>query len=106
MVRLTARALQELREGEALVLDWHRFAICCAAAGEISLHTSPRARIERSGAFRRVSADVYVHRQALPHLGGREVEIDCRRRLGLRRFVSDLPQDFGLRSCLGRAPGP
>jgi hypothetical protein len=104
MVHLTTRAREELREGEALVVDWHRVAICCAAAGEVSLHASPRARVERSAAFRRVAADVYVHRQALPHLSGRTVEIDCRRRLGLRRFVSDLPQDFGLRSCLGRVP--
>ena len=39
---------------------------------------------------------------AYPHLAGRDVTIDCRRRAGLRRFVSDLPPDFGLRASFGR----
>jgi hypothetical protein len=40
---------------------------------------------------------------AVPHLARRDVTIDCRRALGMRRFRSDLPPDFGLRAVLGRA---
>ena len=65
MIHLTREARTELREDEALVFDWHRVAICCACA--------------------------------------RDVTIDCRRTLGVRRFRSDLPPDFGLRAVLGRA---
>jgi hypothetical protein len=32
-VRLTPEARRMLRPGEALVLDWHRMAICCAGVG-------------------------------------------------------------------------
>lgn len=107
-VRLSPQADEELQDDEGLVFDWHRVAICCAAAGEVSLRTEPYARLERSGAFRRLSDDpavpVFAHRQAYVHLRGRAITIDCRRRLGLRRFVSDLPTDFGLRASLGRLP--
>jgi hypothetical protein len=106
VVRLTSRAREELRSGEALVFDWHHVAICCAAAGEVSLGRAPVDRLERSRAYRRVAteppAPVFIHRRALPHFAGRDVAVDCRRRLGLRRFVSDLPPDFGLRASLGR----
>jgi hypothetical protein len=99
-----------LRDDEVLVLDWHRIAICCAAAGDVSLHVAPRARIEASGAFRPMAADppeaVYAHRMAVAHLADREVVVDCRRRLGVRCFSSDLPSDFGLRAVLGRLPDP
>jgi hypothetical protein len=108
LVRLTSRARKELRHGEALVFDWHRVAICCACAGEVSLRSAPVERLERSRAYRRIvtepPAPVFIHRRALPHLAGRDVAVDCRRRLGLRRFVSDLPPDFGLRASLGRLP--
>jgi hypothetical protein len=91
-----------------VVLDWHRIAICCATAGDVSLHTVPRARIASSAAFKPADADprVYVHRMAAPHLAGRDVVVDCRRRLGMRRFTSNLPDDFGLRAVLGRLPDP
>ena len=106
-VRLTARAKEELRPGEALVFDWHTLAICCAAAGDVSLRRTTESEIERSGKFRRLgdgAAPVYAHRRAFQHLAGRPVEIDCRRRLGVRRFTSDLPSDFGLRAVFGRLP--
>ena len=108
MVRLTSRAREELRSGEALVFDWHRVAICCACAGEVSLRRAPVARLEGARAYRRVATDppapVFIHSGVLPHLAGRDVAVDCRHRLGLRRFVSDLPPDFGLRASLGRLP--
>ena len=37
-VSLTPQARQLLHPAEALVLDWHRMAICCAGAGEMSLY--------------------------------------------------------------------
>ena len=90
------------------MFDWHRVAICCAVAGEVSLHRMPRDRVASMGAYRRLDSDpeapVYAHRRAFPHLAGREITVDCRRRLGMRRFRSDLPTDFGLRTALGRVP--
>ena len=44
MVHATDAAREALHDDEALVFDWHRVAICCAAAGEVSLRRdSPRA---------------------------------------------------------------
>ena len=108
MIRLTPSAREGLRQGEVLVFDWHRVAICCASAGEVSLRAAPAPRIAASGAFRPLptegDAPVWAHRMALPHLAGRDVTIDHRRTLGLRRFTSSLPSDFGLRAVLGRLP--
>jgi hypothetical protein len=107
LIHLTPHARMELREGEALVFDWHRVAICCAVAGEVSLRRAPRESVEDSRAFRPLPSDgktpVYAHRMAVPHLARRDVTIDCRRTLGMRRFRSDLPPDFGLRAVFGRA---
>jgi hypothetical protein len=104
MVHATDAAREALREDEALVFDWHRVALCCAAAGEVSLRRDSGQRLAASRSFRRLDGDVvvYAHRMAYPHLVRREVMIDCRRTVGLRRFVSDLPTDFGLRVSLGR----
>jgi hypothetical protein len=110
LIRLTPQAHDNLRPGEALVFDWHRVAICCACAGEVSLHRDRRARLDASPAYRSLPADppapVYAHRHAAVHLAGRDVAVDCRRLLGLRHFESDLPPDFGLRASLGRLPQP
>jgi hypothetical protein len=88
------------------VFDWHRVAICCAAAGEVSLRKAPRERVESASAYRVLSDSppVYAHRMAYPHLARRDVAIDTRRVLGVRRFTSNLPPDFGLRASLGRLP--
>jgi len=88
------------------VFDWHRVAICCAAAGEVSLRRMPRERVERSADYKPLhdSPPVYAHRMAYPHLARRDVGIDTRRTFGLRRFISTLPPDFGLRASLGRLP--
>ncbi len=110
MVHLTEQAHRELREDEALVFDWHRVAICCATAGEVSLRRAARDDVEAQRAYRRLPCDegvaVFAHRMAVPHLAGRDVTVDCRRTLGMRRFSSDLPPDFGLRAVLGRAGEP
>jgi hypothetical protein len=104
MVHATDAAREALREDEALVFDWHRVAICCAVAGEVSLRRDSGGRLGASPSFRRLDGDVpiYAHRMAYPHLAHREITIDCRRMVGRRRFVSDLPTDFGLRASLGR----
>jgi hypothetical protein len=107
LIHLTPQARTELREDEALVFDWHRVAICCAIAGEVSLRRAGRESVEDSASFWPLPSDrgtrVYAHRMAVPHLARRDVTIDCRRMLGVRRFRSDLPPDFGLRAVFGRA---
>jgi hypothetical protein len=107
LIHLTPQARMELRDDEALVFDWHRVAICCACAGEVSLRRAPRDTVEDNPSFRRLPSAgarrVYAHRMAVPHLARRNVTIDCRRTLGVRRFRSDLPPDFGLRAVFGRA---
>ena len=104
MVHATDAARQALHEDEALVFDWHRVAICCAVAGKVSLRRDSNARLAASRSFRKLDGElpIYAHRTAYPHLVSREISIDCRRMIGRRRFVSDLPPDFGLRASLGR----
>jgi hypothetical protein len=45
---------------------------------------------------------VFAHRRAYPMLVGRDIQVDCRRRLGVRSFSSSLPPDLGLRTSVGR----
>jgi hypothetical protein len=105
-VRLTPAARELLRSDEALILDWHRLAICCAGAGESSLYAmKEEGARKRKGLVRLKGEDpIYAARAIFPHLAGREVRIDARTILGLRRFTSDLPGDFGLRAVMGRLP--
>lgn len=108
-LRLTDRARGLLRPGEALVLDWHRLAVCCAGAGEASLYAMREESARRRKGLVRLRAaagdpPVYAARALAPHLAGREVVFDGRRVLGVRAFTSDLPGDFGLRAVFGRLP--
>jgi hypothetical protein len=106
VIHLTQQARNELHGDEVLVFDWHRIAICCACAGEVSLRRAPRSSVEGRTTYRSLPSDgapVFAHRMAVPHLARREVTVDCRRTLGMRRFRSDLPPDFGLRAVFGRA---
>lgn len=105
-VSLTPAARDALRSGEALVLDWHRLSVCCAGAGESSLYAMKEdgARKRRSLVRIRGEEPVYAARAIFPHLAGRRVVLDARKTLGFRRFVSDLPGDFGLRAVMGRLP--
>jgi hypothetical protein len=105
-VSLTPEARQMLRPEEALVLDWHRLAICCAGAGEVSLYAASEERLRgRKGLVRLKGKDpIFAARAIFPHLAGREVRLDARKTLGVRRFSSNLPQDFGLRAAMGRLP--
>jgi hypothetical protein len=107
-VRLTPAARELLRPGEALVLDWHRVAICCAGAGEVSLYPMKEEKAKGRRGLVRVEgeAPVYAARAVFPHLAGREVVLDARKSLGVRRFISNLPGDFGLRAVMGRLPEP
>lgn len=104
MVHATEAAREALGEDEALVFDWYRVAICCAAAGEVSLRRDSDQRLATSPRFRRLDGElrIYAHRMAYPHLASREVTVDCHKLIGMRRFTSDLPPDFGLRASLGR----
>ncbi len=107
-VRLTPAARELLRPEEALVLDWHRVAICCAGAGEMSLYPMKEKRARARGGLVRLKgeAPIYAARAIFPHLAGREVVLDARKSFGLRRFTSNLPGDFGLRAVMGRLPEP
>ena len=105
-LRLTPSARELLKPDEALVIDWHRLAVCCAGAGEMSLYPMNEEKARgRKGLVRLAGEDrIYAARAIFPHLAGREVVIDARKTLGVRRFVSDLPGDFGLRTVMGRLP--
>ena len=107
-VRLTPAARGMLRPGEALVLDWHRLAICCAGAGEASLYAASEESLrKRRGLVRLKGEDpIFAARAIFPHLAGRRIRLDARKTLGVRRFSSDLPGDFGLRAAMGRLPTP
>ena len=97
-----------MREGEALVFDWHRMAICCAGAGEMSLYAmrEQKARGRKGLVHLKGEDPIYAARAIFPHLAGGEVIVDARRTLGVRRFTSNLPADFGLRAVMGRLPEP
>jgi hypothetical protein len=103
-VRLTPAARELLRPGEALVIDWHRLAVCCAGAGELGLYAmSEKSARKRRGLVRLKGEDpIYAARAIFPHLAGREVSLDAKKVLGLRHFTFDLPKDFGLRAVMGR----
>jgi hypothetical protein len=107
-VRLTPAARELLWPGEALVLDWHRVAICCAGAGESSLYAMKEEGARKRKGLVRLKGEepIYVARAIFPHLAGRGVNVDARKVLGFRRFTSDLPGDFGLRAVMGRLPEP
>jgi hypothetical protein len=109
VVRVTDRAKAELHPGEALVFDWTSLAMCCAVAGEVSLRRSTLREAQRSPALRPLQTQdgppVFVHRRVYPMLAGRDIEVDCRRRLGIRSFHSSLPPDLGLRASFGRETG-
>jgi hypothetical protein len=107
-VSLTPAAREMLRPGEALVLDWHRMAVCCAGAGEMSLYATGEGTARARKGLVRLKGDdpIYAARAIFPHLAGRAVRIDARKTLGFRRFFSDLPGDFGLRAVMGRLPEP
>jgi hypothetical protein len=107
-VRLTPAARELLKPDEALVLDWHRMAICCAGAGEASLYAMKEEKARgRKGLVRlKGEALIFAARAIFPHLAGREVVVDGRKTLGVRHFTSDLPGDFGLRAVMGRLPEP
>jgi hypothetical protein len=113
VVRLSGRAQAELRAGEALVFDWTGLAFCCAVAGEVSLRPTTLKEARRSSAYVPLGSGegplVFAHRRAYPMLAGRDIEVDCRRLLGVRSFTSSLPPDLGLRTSfghdVGRGPG-
>jgi hypothetical protein len=108
-VRVSGQVQAELRTGEALVFDWTSLAFCGAAAGEIGLRPTTLLKAQRSPTYVPLQTgdgpSVFAHRRAYPMLVGRDVEVDCRRRLGVRSFSSSLPPDLGLRTSFGREGG-
>jgi hypothetical protein len=106
VVRLSGPARAELRDGEALVFDWTGLAFCCAVAGEVSLRPTTLREAQRSSLYVPLPGEdgplVFAHRRAYPLLVGRDIQVDCRRRLGVRSFFSSLPPDLGLRTSFGR----
>ena len=107
-VRLTPAARELLKPDEALVLDWHRMAICCAGAGEASLYAMKVEKARGRKGLVRLKGEplIFFARAIFPHLAGREVVVGGRKTLGVRRFTADLPGDFGLRAVMGRLPEP
>ncbi len=107
-VSMTPEARALLKPGEALVLDWTRLTMCCAGAGEVVLYAAREDSLrKRKGLVRLKGEDpIYAARAIFPHLAGRSVRLDAKKTFGLRRFVSDLPGDFGLRAVMGRLPEP
>ena len=107
-LRLTPAARGLLRPDEALVIDWHRLAVCCAGAGEMSLYPMKEEKAKGRRGLVRLKGEtpIYAARAIFPHLAGREVVLDARKSLGVRRFTSNLLGDFGLRAILGRLPEP
>lgn len=103
-VSLTSQARELLASEEALVLDWHRMALCCAGAGEMSLYATKEDQARKRKGLVRLKGDapIYAARAIFPHLAGREVSLDGRKTFGIRRFTSDLPHDFGMRAVFGR----
>jgi hypothetical protein len=75
---VTSEASEALAPGEALVFDWHRVAICCAVAGEVSLRRTSMREVERSGSFARLSSSeqvpVFAHRRAYAPLADRAAD--------------------------------
>ena len=108
VVRVSGRAQAELRAGEALVFDWTSLAFCCAAAGEISLRPTTLLQAQRSPAYVPLRTgdgpSVFAHRRAYPMLVGRDIQVDCRRRLGVRSFSSSLPPTSGCARRSGASP--
>ena len=106
VVRVSPKAEEALRAGEALVFDWTGLAFCCAVAGEVSLRPTTLQEAQRSSVYLPLRSGegvpVFAHRRAYPMLTGRDIEIDCRRRLGVRSFSSSLPPELGLRTSFGR----
>ena len=88
---------------------WTSLAFCCAAAGEISLRPTTLLKAQRWPAYVPLPTgdgpSVFTHRRAYPMLVGRAIQVDCRRRLGVRSFSSSLPPDLGLRTSFGRETG-
>jgi len=103
---VTLEAVARLRPDEVLVFDWVHIAFCCAGAGEVSLHALPARRVTDSQKYLPLTSEppglVYAHRAAYPHLAARSTSVGVQGR-HVRRFTSDLPDDFGLRCILGLA---
>ena len=90
----------------AKLSHWTGLAFYCTVAAESSLRPTTLQQGQRSSLYVPLSSRdgpwVFAHRRIYPMLVGRDIEVDCRRRLGIRSFSSSLPPDLGLRTSFGR----
>ena len=75
-------------------------------AGETSLYAAGEEGLSRRKGLVLLKGEdpIYAARAIFPHLAGREIKPDARKTLGIRRFSSNLPGDFGLRAVRGYLP--
>jgi hypothetical protein len=75
-------------------------------AGEASLYAAGEEDLSRRKGLVRLKGEepIYSACVIFPHLAGREIRLDARKTLGIRRFSSNLPTDFGLRAVMGYLP--
>src|SRR5215208_6410346 len=91
-VRLTPQARQWLRPGEALVFDWHRMAICCAGAGEMSHYAmrEEKARGRKGPVHLKEENLIDATRFISPQLARGEEIVENRRTLSVRSFNTNM----------------
>src|SRR5215213_4049891 len=77
-----------------------------AARGRPASHAASEDGLRRRKGLVRLKGEdpIYAARAIFPHLAGREIKLDARKTLGICRFSSNLPADFGLRAVIGYLP--
>jgi hypothetical protein len=75
-------------------------------AGEASLYAAGVEGLSRRKGLVRLKGEdpIFAARDIVPHLAGREIKLDARKTLGIRRLSSNVHADFGLRAVMGYLP--
>jgi hypothetical protein len=100
VIYLSGRAQAALRPNDVLVFDWVPISPC-GCVGKPVLRTTTREAVSPATycplpAVGPCAGQVVAHWLGYARLVGRDIQIDCRRLLGVRRFSGDYPPDFGL----------